>query len=391
MSLESKIFPHFKSLPKIDFAKVEDIELAEGMEWEDYENELDEITELYVDPTNRNTIYEGTYYSLVKRVDGGESWRVISEDFHREDINGIVVNPNNPDIIYVRVGKFMFEDCWNLEPGDPNVKEESKKLKNSNNQEIEIKSDINSKKLESNFCHLHNNSQFSVLQSTSKISEIVKKSSDFGMRAVALTDKANMMGCFHFYRAVKNYNSDPKNADSHIKPIIGCELNVCEDHKDKSSRDDGYQVVFLVKNKIGYQNLIKMCSVGYTDGFYYVPRVDKEVVLEFSEGLIVLSGNKYGEIPNKILNVGEKQAIEALRWWQDKFGEDFYLELNRHSEEQNEIVNVQLLKFSKEFNIKVVATNSTLYLDKEDANAHDILLCVKSKKIHFQKSCIFYN
>ena len=120
-----------------------------------------------------------------------------------------------------------------------------------------------------------------------------------------------------------------------------------------------------------------MCSVGYTDGFYYVPRVDKEVVLEYSEGLIVLSGNKYGEIPNKILNVGEKQAIEALKWWQDKFGEDFYLELNRHSEEQNEIVNAQLLKFSKEFNIKVVATNSTLYLDKEDANAHDILLCVK--------------
>ena len=260
-----------------------------------------------------------------------------------------------------------------------NLKEESKKLKNSNNQEIEIKSesDINSKKLESNFCHLHNNSQFSVLQSTSKISEIVKKSSDFGMRAVALTDKANMMGCFHFYRAIKNYNSDPKNTDRHIKPIIGCELNVCEDHKDKSSRDDGYQVVFLVKNKIGYQNLIKMCSIGYTDGFYYVPRVDKEVVLDYSEGLIVLSGNKYGEIPNKILNVGEKQAIEALRWWQDKFGEDFYLELNRHSEEQNEIVNVQLLKFSKEFNIKVVATNSTLYLDKEDANAHDILLCVK--------------
>ena len=116
-----------KNLPKIDFAKVEDIELAEGMEWEDYENELDEITELHVDPTNSDTIYAGTYYSLVKSIDGGENWSVISEDFHREDINGIVVNPNNPDIVYVRVGNFMFEDCWNLEPGDPNVKEESKK------------------------------------------------------------------------------------------------------------------------------------------------------------------------------------------------------------------------------------------------------------------------
>ena len=134
---------------------------------------------------------------------------------------------------------------------------------------------------------------------------------------------------------------------------------------------------FLAKNKIGYQNLIKMCSIGYTEGFYYVPRVDREIVLKYSEGLIVLSGNKYGEISNKILNVGENQAIEALEWWKSKFNDDFYLELIRHGEEEDEVLNNQLLKFSKTFDIKLIATNNTHYINKEDANAHDILLCVK--------------
>ena len=260
-----------------------------------------------------------------------------------------------------------------------NLKDESEKIKNETKVEVvtEIinKSDKTSG-LENHFVHLHNNSQFSVLQSTSKIADLVKKTSEMGMSAVALTDKANMMGCFHFYRAIKNFNENNEEGKK-IKPIIGCELNVCENHIDKSSRDDGYQIVFLAKNKIGYQNLIKMCSIGYTEGFYYVPRVDREIVLKYSEGLIVLSGNKYGEISNKILNVGENQAIEALEWWKSKFNDDFYLELIRHGEEEDEVLNNQLLKFSKTFDIKLIATNNTHYINKEDANAHDILLCVK--------------
>ena len=259
-----------------------------------------------------------------------------------------------------------------------NLKDESEKIKNETKVEVvtEIinKSDKTSG-LENHFVHLHNNSQFSVLQSTSKIADLVKKTSEMGMSAVALTDKANMMGCFHFYRAIKNFNENNEEGKK-IKPIIGCELNVCENHIDKSSRDDGYQIVFLAKNKIGYQNLIKMCSIGYTEGFYYVPRVDREIVLKYSEGLIVLSGNKYGEISNKILNVGENQAIEALEWWKSKFNDDFYLELIRHGEEEDEVLNNQLLKFSKTFDIKLIATNNTHYINKEDANAHDILLCV---------------
>ena len=259
-----------------------------------------------------------------------------------------------------------------------NLKQESSKLKQvSTNKNIEILNS-NDKVINKNpFVHLHNNSQFSVLQSTSRISELVKKTAEFNMPAVALTDKANMMGAFHFYRAVKNFNDDDKNQSNKIKPIIGCELNICENHNDKTHRDDGYQTVFLAKNKTGYQNLIKMCSLGYTDGFYYVPRIDKEVVEKYSEGLIVLSGDKYGEISNKILNVGEKQAEEALKWWKSIFKNDYYLEINRHGEEEDEIINQLLISFSKNHDIKLIATNTSKYISKEDANAHDILLCVK--------------
>tara|TARA_Y100001934_G_scaffold32162_1_gene35973 strand:+ start:567 stop:4874 length:4308 start_codon:yes stop_codon:yes gene_type:complete len=257
-----------------------------------------------------------------------------------------------------------------------NLKEASSKLKV--NKKPESKESSKSSSSKSNnipYIHLHNNSQFSVLQSTSKIADLVKKTAEFNMSAVAITDKANMMGAFHFYRAIKNYND--QNNDRPIKPIIGCELNVCENHLDKSHRDDGFQTVFLAKNKIGYQNLIKMCSKGYTDGFYYVPRVDKNIVKNYREGLIVLSGDKYGEISSKILNVGERQAEESLEWWKSTFNDDYYLEITRHGIDEDEILNQTLIKFSNDHDIKIVATNSTKYINKEDANAHDILLCVK--------------
>ena len=257
-----------------------------------------------------------------------------------------------------------------------NLKEASSKLKVNKKPESQETSKLSSSKsINIPYIHLHNNSQFSVLQSTSKIADLVKKTAEFNMSAVAITDKANMMGAFHFYRAIKNYND--QNNDRPIKPVIGCELNVCENHQDKSHRDDGFQTVFLAKNKIGYQNLIKMCSKGYTDGFYYVPRVDKNIVKNYREGLIVLSGDKYGEISSKILNVGERQAEESLGWWKSTFNDDYYLELTRHGIDEDEILNQTLIKFSNDHDIKIVATNSTKYINKEDANAHDILLCVK--------------
>ena len=224
------------------------------------------------------------------------------------------------------------------------------------------------------FAHLHNHTQFSVLQSTIQIGNIVKAAAKDNMSAVAMTDTGNMMAAFHFVSAVLNQN---KNAETPIKPIVGCEFNVCEDHTNKSQKDNGYQVVLLAKNKNGYHNLAKMSSIAFIDGFYYVPRIDREVIKKYKDDIIVLTGNLYGEVPSKILNVGEHQAEDALLWWKDQFKDDLYIELMRHNQQDETIVNETLLKFSKKHDIKVVATNNTFYLQKEDANAHDILLCVK--------------
>ena len=224
------------------------------------------------------------------------------------------------------------------------------------------------------FSHLHNHTQFSVLQSTMQIGNIIKAAAKDNMPAVAITDTANMMGSFHFVSAILKHN---KTATTPMKPIIGCEFNVCGDHRNKSVKDNGYQIVLLAKNKRGYHNLAKMSSIAFVDGFYYVPRIDREIIQKYKEDIIVLTGNLNGEVPSKILNLGEKQAEEALLWWKSEFKDDFYIELMRHHQQDEKIVNETLLKFSKNHHIKVVATNNTFYLTQEDSNAHDILLCVK--------------
>jgi len=224
------------------------------------------------------------------------------------------------------------------------------------------------------FSHLHNHTQFSVLQSTMQIGNIIKAAAKDNMPAVAMTDSANMMGSFHFVSAILKHN---KTAATPMKPIIGCEFNVCGDHRNKSVKDNGYQIVLLAKNKRGYHNLAKMSSIAFVDGFYYVPRIDREIIQKYKEDIIVLTGNLNGEVPSKILNLGEKQAEEALLWWKSEFKDDFYIELMRHHQQDEKIVNETLLKFSKNHHVKVVATNNTFYLTQEDSNAHDILLCVK--------------
>jgi DNA polymerase-3 subunit alpha len=258
-------------------------------------------------------------------------------------------------------------------------KKVSKKISKENEDDKKIIDSIPEQIISTPFAHLHNNTQFSVLQSTSRIGNLVKKAGESNMSAIAITDRGNMMGCFHFIKAIKNYNSSisEDSEKTQIKPIIGCELNVCSNHKDKSNRDDGYQIVFLAKNKNGYRNLSKMCSIGYTEGFYYVPRVDRSIIEQYKSDLIVLSGNMYGEIANKLLNIGESQAEDALMYWKNLFGDDFYLEMMKHGQEDEDRVNETLLEFSKSHNVKVVPTNNSFYLNKEDANAHDILLCVK--------------
>jgi len=240
---------------------------------------------------------------------------------------------------------------------------------------------------EAPFSHLHCHSQFSILQSTSSIQDLINTAISMNMPAVALTDIGNMMGAFYFVREALKHN---RSATAHneqlkegglpkqpIKPILGCEFYVCENHLDKSRKDNGYRIVFLAKNKNGYLNLAKMSSISHTQGFYYVPRIDKSIIEQHKEDLIVLSGNLSGEIPGKILNVGEKQAEEALLWWKAQFGEDCYLELMNHGQENETHVNEVLKGLAEKHQVKLVATNNTYYTEASEAEAHDILLCVR--------------
>jgi DNA polymerase-3 subunit alpha len=237
---------------------------------------------------------------------------------------------------------------------------------------------------DSPFSHLHVHSQFSILQATSNVKDLVNKAVEMGMPAVGLTDHTNMCGAYKFINEVLSH---PVNAALEtiekpaLKAVLGCELNVCNDHADKSIKDHGYQIPFLCKNKNAFHNLSKLSSLGNIEGFYYVPRVDRDLIKNYKEGLIALTGSTYGAVPNLILNVGEAQAEEEFRWWLDTFGDDFYVEINRHNLEEESRVNKVLVSFAKKYNVKMIASNNVYYLNKEDANAHDILLCVKDGEV----------
>ena len=259
-----------------------------------------------------------------------------------------------------------------------NLKKESDKLRQIAEKTAESNVVVSSQDQEAlqkaSYVHLHNHSQYSILQSTSSVADLVKAAIDNNMPAVALTDTGNMMGAFVFVKAILNHNL---TAEHPIKPIVGCEFNVCENHLDKSVKDNGYQVVLLAKNKNGYHNMAKLASAAFIDGFYYVPRIDKKLIQKYKEDIIVLSGGVNGEIPNKILNIGEHQAEEALLWWKENFQDDFYLEISDHQQENEKHINEVLIGFSKKHQVKLIATNNTFYLKKSDSLAHDILLCVK--------------
>ncbi len=229
------------------------------------------------------------------------------------------------------------------------------------------------------FVHLHTHTQYSVLQATPDIKKLVQKAIDEKMPAVSVTDHCNMFAAYKFTSEILSHpvNNGLDINDLKLKPILGCELNVCRNHNDKNVQDNGSQIPFIAKNKNGYHNLSKLSSLGYVNGFYYVPRVDKDLILEYKDDIIVLTGSLYGSIPNLILNVGEKQAEAEFCWWKDNFGEDFYVEIIRHNLEEENHVNNVLLKFAKKYNVKIIASNNVYYIDQEDANAHDILLCVK--------------
>jgi DNA polymerase-3 subunit alpha len=248
---------------------------------------------------------------------------------------------------------------------------DQQKEKEVDQDSIVISSEVSSELKDVPFIQLHNHSQFSILQSTTKVGGLINKAKELGMDSIALSDHGNMMATFHFVRdAIKN----------DIKPIVGCEFFLCHDRNDKSYKDDGFQTVILAKNRNGYNNLIKLASYANIDGFYYVPRIDKEILLKYKEDLIVLSGGIWGEIPNKILFEGKKQAEEALLWWKEHFGDDFYIELNRHGIEEEDDINKVLLEFAEQHQVKYVACNNSYYANKHDAESHDILLCIRDAK-----------
>jgi DNA polymerase III subunit alpha len=275
-----------------------------------------------------------------------------------------------------------------------NLKELSLSLKQTEQDNKKSLTDVDLSVFEkAPFVHLHNHTQFSILQSTTNIKALIKKTTELNMPAVAITDTGNMFAAFLFEKEVRIYNEkleiklkeatekgEPFNKKK-LLPIIGCEFNICKNHEDKSNKDNGYQVVLLAKNKKGYQNLIKLASIAYTKGFYYVPRIDKKLLEQFKDDIIVLSGNLYGEIPSLILNIGENQAEEALIWWKNTFKDDFYLEVMKHGQENENRVNETLQKFAVKHNVKLIATNNTYYLEKSDAEAHDVLLCVKDNEL----------
>jgi DNA polymerase III subunit alpha len=227
------------------------------------------------------------------------------------------------------------------------------------------------------FSHLHTHSQYSVLQGTASVTDLVRKAKDDGMPAVGLTDLGNMFGIFKFVKAANEHG---------IKPVIGCECYFVEDrHKKKFTRenkDKRYQQVFLAKDMAGYRNLSELCSLGYIEGYYYkYPRIDRELVGKHKEGLIATTGGLCGEIPDLILNRGIEFAEEAFRWWHDIFGDDFYVELMRHGLEEEERVNEVLIRFADKYGVRIIASNNAFYLDKKDARAHDALLCIDNGEL----------
>jgi DNA polymerase-3 subunit alpha len=231
------------------------------------------------------------------------------------------------------------------------------------------------------FSHLHVHTQFSLLDGAASIPALYKKAIKDGMPAIAITDHGNMFGAFEFVaEAYKHKNED---GSLKVKPIVGCEFYVVEDrHRkvfSKEVKDERYHQVLLAKNKTGYQNLVKLTSLGYIEGMYSkYPRVDKKLIEQYHEGLIATTCCIGAYVPQTILHDGEEAAEKEFKWWLDMFGEDYFIELQRHNLKEQEVINQTLLKFSKKYNVPVIATNDSHYTDQDDYNAHDILLCINT-------------
>jgi DNA polymerase-3 subunit alpha len=225
------------------------------------------------------------------------------------------------------------------------------------------------------FVHLHVHTQYSLLDGAIRLNDLMEKAKEFGMPAVAMTDHGNLFGTIEFYEAAKEHD---------LKPIIGCEVYLTKDHKKKAGKERLHHLVLLAENEEGYRNLLKLVSNSHLDGFYYKPRIDKELLRQYHKGLIALSACLHGEIPELLVQGNEEAAKKALEEYLDIFGrENFFLELQSNKIPEQELANKGLVKLAKEYDLGLVATNDCHYLKKEDAFAHDILLCIQTgKNIH---------
>ncbi|MCR5428808.1 MAG: PHP domain-containing protein, partial [Lachnospiraceae bacterium] len=226
------------------------------------------------------------------------------------------------------------------------------------------------------FTHLHVHTEYSLLDGSGKIKEITARAAQLGMDSLAITDHGVMYGCVDFYRACKAVG---------IKPIIGCEVYVAPAsrfEKENSVSDERYRhMILLAENNEGYQNLIKIVSRGFTEGFYYKPRVDDEILERYHQGIIALSACLAGEIPNLILKGRYEDAKASALKYDRIFGHDnFFLELQDHGLPDQGTVNSALLRMHEETGIDLVATNDVHYTFADDAVPHDILLCIQTQK-----------
>ncbi|MBQ1871786.1 MAG: DNA polymerase III subunit alpha [Lachnospiraceae bacterium] len=226
------------------------------------------------------------------------------------------------------------------------------------------------------FTHLHVHTEYSLLDGSNKVKECIKRVKELNMDSVAITDHGVMYGCIEFYLEAKKQG---------IHPVIGSEVYVAPgsrfDREAGAGEDRYFHLVLLAENNKGYENLVKIVSKGFTEGFYYRPRVDMEVLKEYHEGIIALSACLAGRIPKTILRDGYEEGVKAVKEYLEIFGEgNFFLELQDHGIPEQREVNTQLIRMSKELNIPLVCTNDVHYTNADDAEAHDILLCVQTGK-----------
>ncbi|MCX6807000.1 MAG: PHP domain-containing protein [Candidatus Berkelbacteria bacterium] len=228
------------------------------------------------------------------------------------------------------------------------------------------------------FCHLHVHSHYSLLDGLTKIDQLIKKAKKYEMSALALTDHGVMYGTIEFYKKAK---------EAGIKPIIGLEAYIApRSMHDKQPRIDAspYHLVLLAKNNNGYKNLIKISSISHLEGYYYKPRIDKKTLKKYSSGLIALSACLKGEVSQVLLSNDLKRTEEIIREYQDIFGEDnFYLELQDHPNiPEQRLANERMIALSQKLKVPLVATNDVHYLDPDDKEAQEVLLCVQTGRMY---------